>query len=124
MGTKNRIFLGIITTIILHHHRNQFKKSIYMSKRVESKIKVKHQDTFIYTSNDNFINLLKNTIASCSYDNKNHTINFIAVHNNKYILYSLKQEKYHTTCTTIFTLRPDTLKRYYKQNNLKLFKMT
>ena len=36
--------------------------------------------------------------------------------------YSLKQEKYHTICNTIFSLRAETLSKYYNQNDFRLFK--
>jgi len=123
-GTKNRIYLGLITAFLLHNHRNIFSKVIYMSKRVQLKIKEKHLDSFKYTNRDDFLLLMNSTIGSCSYDSTNHTVNFIAYieSTDKYIIYSLKQEKYHTTCNTIFSLRADTLAKYYKQNDFKLFK--
>lgn len=122
MGSKNRIFLGFVTALILHHHRNTFQKTIYMSKRVQQKIKSKHADTLIFADQVNFIRLMEATVAYCEYDE--HTVNFIAHigESDKYILYSLKQEKFHTICNTIFSLRADTLKHYYKQDNFKLLK--
>lgn len=122
MGSKNRIFLGFVTALILHHHRNTFQKTIYMSKRVQQKIKLKHADMFIFADQVNFIRLMEATVAYCEYDDS--TVNFIAhlEENGKYILYSLKQEKFHTVCNTIFSLRADTLKHYYKQNDFKLLK--
>ena len=122
LGSKNRIFLGFIAALILHHHRNTFQKTIYMSKRVQQKIKLKHTDMFVFTDQANFIRLMEATVAYCEYDEE--TINFIAhiEENDKYILYSLKQEKFHTICNTIFSLRTDTLKHYYKQDNFKLLK--
>jgi len=122
LGSKNRIFLGFVTALILHHHRNTFQKTIYMSKRVQQKIKLKHADMFIFADQVNFIRLMEATVAYCEYDE--HTVNFIAhiEENDKYILYSLKQEKYHTVCNTIFSLRVETLKHYYKQDNFKLLK--
>lgn len=108
--------------MILHHHRNTFQKTIYMSKRVQQKIKLKHADMFVFADQMNFIRLMEATVAYCEYDE--YTINFIAhlEESNKYVLYSLKQEKFHTICNTIFSLRADTLKHYYKQDDFKLLK--
>ena len=124
MGSKNRIYLGILTKFILHFHRNIFKKNIYMSKRIQDKINLKHPNIKDFTQYDNFQILLNNTIGSCPYDKYNNVINFI-VHiedENKYIIYSLKSEKHNIICNTIFSLRPDTLKKYYQDTNFKLFK--
>ena len=124
MGSKNRLFLGFITALLLHHHRKTFQKTIYMSKRVQEKIKLKHTDVFIFTDQTNFTLLMESTIGYCTYSENEHTINFIAhlEDKDKYILYSLKQEKSHTICSTIFTLRADTLKHYYKRDDFKLMK--
>ena len=124
MGSKNRIFLGFVIALILHHHRNKFQKSIYMSKRVQEKIKLKHTDVLIFTDLINFTFLMESTIAYCTYSENSNTVNFIAYleDDQKYILYSLKQEKSHTVCSTIFSLRPDTLKHYYKRDDFKLLK--
>ena len=123
LGSKNRIFLGFVVALILHHHRNRFQKTIYMSKRVQEKIKLKHPEMFIFTDQVNFIRLMEGTVGYCKYDE--HTINFIAhiEESDKYILYSLKQEKFYTLCNTIFSLRADTLKHYYKQDDFKLLKI-
>jgi len=95
-----------------------------MSKRVQAKIRLKHSQSFIYTNQENFVELMNSTVASCGYDDIKNTINFIAYIKDidKYFIYSLKQEKFHTTCNTIFSLRGETLGKYYKQNDFKLFK--
>ena len=109
---------------ILHFHRNIFKKDIYMSKRIQNKIFDKHFNIYYFTEHNNFDILLSATIGSCKYDSCKKTINFIAhiKTDDKYILYSLKNEKNHTICNTIFSLKAETLKRYYKRNDFKLFK--
>ncbi len=49
MGSKNRINLGLIADFILHFHRNFYNSTkIYMSKRVQLKIKEKHTDVKQY----------------------------------------------------------------------------
>ena len=122
MGSKNRIFLGLVTALILHSIRNIYSKSIFMSKRVQSKIQIKHPEVFRFTSKEGFTLLLSNTIAVVSYKGLLGSNNFIASVNDEYILYSLKQDKYHTSCSTIFRLKPETLKKYYKDDSFKLLK--
>lgn len=122
LGSKNRIFLGLVVALILHHHRNTFEKTIYISKRVQQKIKIKHTEMFIFTDQVNFTILMESSVGYYRYDK--HTVNFIAhiEESDKYILYSLKQEKLHTICNTIFSLRADTLKHHYKQDDFRLLK--
>lgn len=85
-----------------------------MSKRVQHKIKEKHFNASQYTEFKMFKLLMNSTIASCSYNKCENTINFIAHIENDFILYSLKKEKHHTSCNTIYTLNQKTLKNYYK----------
>jgi len=124
VGSKNRIYLGVVTAAILHHHRNSLHKPIYMSKRVEAKIKEKHTDSSVYTSKLTFSELLDNTIASSLYASGDGVINFIAhmESSNSFVLYSLKREKHHTSCSTIFKLRPSTLKKYYNSDSFRFMK--
>jgi len=124
LGTKTRIYLGKIIELILHFHRNTFKKDIYMSKRIQSKILDKHSNMYHFTQYNNFNILTNATIGSCAYDNCKKTINFIAhiKEEDKYILYSLKNERNHTICNTIFSLKKETLKKYYYRDDFKLFK--
>ena len=123
MGSKNRINLGIIASFIIHFHRNFYKKNkIYMSKRVLLKIKEKHNDVAIYSENKSFQYLMNNTIASCDYSKCQDTINFISYVDNYFILYALKKENNHTSCTTIYRLKPRALKQHYKQESFKIIK--
>jgi len=120
VGSKNRIYLGVVVAIILHLLRNTFHRHIYMSKRVESKIKSKHPESFVYTKKANFLQLLENTIAYLPYANSTDTYNFIAYmpDSSEFILYALKSEKHHTNCITIFKLRKSTLKKYCNDDNI------
>ena len=123
MGSKNRIQLGKIIDIILHFHRNFYiKTNIYMSKRVQQKIKVKHTDIALYTDLENFQELMNNTIGSLGYKKCENTLNFISYTEEQFILYSLKREKHHTSCNTIYSLNSKTLKQHCKQNNFKILK--
>jgi len=123
VGSKNRINLGVILNIILHFHRNFYiKTNIYMSKRVQNKIKEKHSDVSIFTEYEQFQLLMNNTICSVPYKKCSDTINFIALIDNKFILYSLKKEKHHSSCNTIYSLNEKTLKQHYKQRDFKILK--
>lgn len=123
MGSKNRINLGIIIDMILHFHRNFYVRTgIYMSKRVQHKIKTKHQDVALYTEFQNFQELMKATVFSVGYNKCDETKNFIAHIDGRFILYSLKREKHHTSCNTIYALNSKTLKQHYKQEDFKIFK--
>ena len=124
MGSKNRIYLGVVTAMILHHLRNKFPKPIYMSKRVQSKIKSKHPDSFCYTDKPNFETLQENTIAYVPYSKNSDTYNFISYipKSQIFVLYALKSEKHHTSCTTVFKLKESTLKKYYNDVGFMLMK--
>jgi hypothetical protein len=123
MGSKNRINLGFIADFILHFHRNFYNNSkIYMSKRVQLKIKEKHTNVIQYTEFHTFQELLQNTIAFCPYDKCQDTINFIAYIDDKFVLYAMKREKHHISCNTIYSLNVKTLKKLYKNENFTVMK--
>ena len=78
MGSKNRIFLGIITSQILHYYRNIFNENkLVISKKKAEKIKKEHPIQAIYIYEYQFQRLLDNTISSCIYK-QNGITNFIA----------------------------------------------
>lgn len=125
MGSKSRLHLGFIIDLILHFHRNFFiNTKIYMSKRIQEKIKIKHNDVYFLTSLKQFEHLMNSTIGSCKYNQIDNTINFIAYleSQKRFILYSLKSEKHHCICNTIFALNKDTLKKYYSDESFILYK--
>lgn len=123
MGSKNRINLGHIMGFILHYHRNFYNSTkIYMSKRVQGKIKEKHAEVKQYTELHAFQQLMHNTIAFCPYDKCKDTMNFIAYVDNKFVLYAMKKEKHHTSCSTIYTLNAKTLKKLYRQEEFIVLK--
>ena len=123
MGSKNRIHLGYIMEFILHCHRNfYYTNKIYMSKRVQMKIREKHNDVKIYTELRTFQLLMQHTIAFYPYNKCEDTTNFIVHIDNKFVLYALKREKQHTSCNTIYTLNTKALKKLYKQENFTLLK--
>ena len=123
MGSKNRINLGFIMGFILHYHRNFYNSTkIYMSKRVQRKIKEKHADVKQYTELHKFEELMQNTVAFTPYDKCKDTMNFIAYVDNKFVLYAMKKEKHHTSCNTIYTLNAKTLKKLHRQEAFTVIK--
>ena len=123
MGSKNRINLGLIADFILHFHRNFYHSTkIYMSKRVQLKIKEKHTDVKQHTELHAFQELMQNTIAFYPYDKCKDTMNFIAYVDNKFVLYAMKREKHHTSCNTIYTLNARILKKLYRQEEFTVVK--
>ena len=95
-----------------------------MSKRIQKKIRQKHTEMFTFTEEKRFFQLLENIVGSCPYLDKDGNIayNFISHIEEKYILFSLKQEKHHVFCTTIFSLNHKTLKRHLSHNEFKILK--
>ena len=115
LGNKSRINLGFMLGFILHFNRNFFRKTkIYMSKRVQIKIKEKHPDVKKYTELNEFHFLMQNTVAFTPYNKCEETMNFIVYIDNRFVLYALKREKHHTSCNTIYALNVKTLKKLYK----------
>ena len=89
---------------------------------MQSKIKEKHPDVALFTEYEKFQLLMDNTICSIPYKKCDLTINYVAYIEEDFILYSLKKEKHHTSCNTIYSLNKKTLKQYYKQDNFKILK--
>ena len=66
MGTKNRIFLGIITSQVLHHCRNTFNdKKLVISKKKANKVQKEHPKEANYISEHNFL-----SFPTCSWECK------------------------------------------------------
>ena len=102
MGSKNRIFLGIITSQILHHYRNTFNENrLLISKKKAKKIKEEHPIQAKYIYEYKFQELLDNTISSCIYK-ENGIINFIASVDDTYVMYGISVNNYHNELSTVF----------------------
>ena len=93
-----------------------------MSKRVYGKLSLKHPDIIHYATKDNFIHILEATVAVVPYPKDTQAHNFIAHIDDNYILYALRQEKHHTSCSTMFKLNRATLKKYYTNDTFKVLK--
>lgn len=103
MGSKNKILLGIISSIILHNIRNKFKfKELYITKRKFELIRDKHPDEHKYITSDGFQKILDNTIATCEYGKVNEITNFISFVDGRYILFGISDNNYYTYLSTLF----------------------
>ena len=103
MGSKNKKLLGLITAIIIHNIRNIFNsKELYITKRKLALIEIKHPNEFLYIKNNQFQNILDNTVASCEYSQDETIINFIAFVDGKYILFGISNNSYYVHLSTIF----------------------
>ena len=102
MGNKNRIFLGIIVSQILHHNRNLFNgNKLVISKKKSNKIRIGHPEQAKYIYNNEFQELLDLTFASCNYK-QDGIRNFITFDDNEYLIYGISVNNYHNELSTIF----------------------
>ena len=102
MGSKNRILLGVITSQILHYHRNIFKsKKLFIGNKKTNKIIIDHPKQSIYITQHNFQILLDNCIASCFYKEKG-VINFITFINEEYLIFGISTNNFYNELATIF----------------------
>ena len=120
MGSKNRIFLGILTDIILHNfHSNQFKKELYITKLKIKKIASKHPEIVHFIKEHNFQTIINNTIAKCDYD-KEGVYNLLSCVDDRYILYSVSTNNFYLESGTLFYTSKRQLKKC--QKSIKFFR--
>lgn len=102
MGSKNRIFLGIITSQILHHFRNVFNENkLVVSKKKAQKVKENHPQQAQYIYEYKFQELLDMTIAKCIYKQDGIT-NFITYDGESYLIFGISVNNYHNELSTVF----------------------
>ena len=102
MGTKNRIFLGIINKFILHYHRNIFmSKKLFIGNKKSNKIAIDHPNQSVYIQEHNFQTLLDNSIASCKYK-ENGIINFITFIDNEYLIFGISTNNFYNELSTVY----------------------
>ncbi len=89
LGSKNRILLGILTDIILHHFRNTLlKKELYITKLKVKKIANKHPEIIHFITQHNFYlesgtlfytskRQLKKCVESIKFFNKKYEEDFL-----------------------------------------------
>lgn len=122
MGSKNRIFLGIITSQILHHCRNIFNENkLVISKKKAQKVKENHSQQSQYIYEYKFQKLLDMTIATCIYKQDGIT-NFIACDDNGYLIYGISVNNYHNELATVF--KPSIRQLIKCKESMKFFNET
>ena len=111
MGSKNRILLGVLTDIILHHFRNTLlKKELYITKLKVKKIANKHPEIVSFITKHNFQIIINNTIARCEY-NKDGIYNLLSFVDGRYILYSVSINNFYLEGGTLFYTSKRQLKK-------------
>ena len=114
MGSKNRIFLGILSDTVLHHLRNiSSKKELYITKLKVKKITNKHSEIVHFITQHNFQVIINNTIAKCDYDQEG-IYNLLAKIDEKYILYSISTNNHYIEVGTLFYTSKRQLKKCAK----------
>lgn len=119
MGTKNRILLGVLDDMILHHFKNIIKqKELYITKFKVKKIKNKHPEIVHYILDNNFQTIINNTIASCHYDEVG-VYNLLSIVDERYILYSISVNNFYIESGTLFYTSKRQLKKC--ESTMKFF---
>jgi len=114
LGSKNRIFLGILSNAVLHHLRNTLnKKELYITKLKVKKITNKHPEISHFIMQHNFQVIIDNTIAKCDYDQEG-IYNLLAKVDEKYILYSISTNSHYIEAGTLFYTSKRQLKKCAK----------
>ena len=123
MGTKNRIFLGVLTYSILHKIRNKFiSKKIFINDKVFKKIKNKHFDVVAYINEEKFLIVLENTI--CIYFDEDENIyNCLSKIEGKFIIYGIVPKNIRNDVTTLFYTNIKQIKKKFPNDeNLRILK--
>jgi len=111
LGSKNRILLGILTDVILHHFRKTLlKKELYITKLKVKKIAHKHSEIIHFITEHDFQTVINNTIARCDY----HQVgmyNLLSIVDGRYILYSVSVNNFYMEIGTLFYTSKRQLKK-------------
>ncbi len=103
MGSKNRIFIAMISFLILHKLRNTFQaKELYITKAKLNKIKIKHNRESHFLYHGNFQKIIDNTIGICKYQYDSKIINFVAIVEDELFLYSISTTNFYVYLGTFF----------------------
>ncbi len=103
MGSKNRIFIAMISSLILHKLRNTFQsKELYITKAKLNKIKIKHSRASHFLYHGNFQKIIDNTIGICKYQYDSQIINFVAIVEDEVFLYSIATANFYVYLGTFF----------------------
>jgi len=119
LGNKNRILLGILTDMILHHFKNTLiKKELYITKFKVKKIANKHPEIVHFILEHNFQIIIENTIAQCDYHQEG-IYNLLSFIDGRYILYSVSVNNFYLESGTLFYTSKRQLKKC--SNSIKFF---
>ena len=103
MGSKNRIFIAMLSSLILHKLRNTFQsKELYITKAKLNKIKIKHSRESHFLYHGNFQKIIDNTIGICKYQYDSQIINFVAIVEDEVFLYSIATTNFYVYLGTFF----------------------
>jgi hypothetical protein len=117
MGSKNRIFLGFISSIILHFIRNKFhSKDLYITKTKYNKIKIDHPKEHTNLNNIDFQKFIDGTIGYCMYQKYENIYNFVSIVNNEYYIYSISINNHYLEMGTFFRASSKRLKKCIKED--------
>ena len=117
MGSKNRIFLGFISNIILHFIRNKFdSKDLYITKTKYNKIKLDHPEEHTNLNNIDFQKFIDGTIGYCMYSKYENIYNFVCIVNNEYYIYSISINNHYLEMGTFFRASSKRLKKCIKED--------
>jgi hypothetical protein len=121
LGSRNRIFLGVITQIILHYIRNKFdNKDLYITKTKYNKIKIDHPIEYTNLNNIDFQKFIDGTIGYCMYHKYQNIYNFVSLVNKNYYLYSISTNNHYLEVGTFFRTSLKRLKKCTKED-IKFF---
>jgi hypothetical protein len=103
VGSKNRIFIAMLSSLILHKLRNTFQsKELYITKAKLNKIKIKHSRESHFLYHGNFQKIIDNTIGICKYQYDSQIINFVAIVEDEVFLYSIATANFYVYLGTFF----------------------
>jgi len=103
VGSKNRIFIAMLSSLILHKLRNTFQsKELYITKAKLNKIKIKHSRESHFLYHGNFQKIIDNTIGICKYQYDSQIINFVAIVEDEVFLYSIATTNFYVYLGTFF----------------------
>ena len=121
MGSKNRMLVGIITSIILHNIRNIFdgRINLYITKHKSLKIKKDHPKEYTQLLTD-FQVIINNTVGYCLYQKQLNLYNFVSLYNGNYYIYSVSTNNHHLETGTFFKSSKTRLRKC-KKEDIKFF---
>jgi len=116
LGTKNRVYIGIVTNLILHCIRNKFfRKELYVTKTKYNKIKIDHPDEHKHLNINDFQKFIDTTIGYCLYQKHENIFNFVSLYNDNYYIYSISTNNHYLEMGTFFRASAKRLKKCIKE---------